>query len=125
MKKISKERNVQRDEIVQTLTKLHEELTEQNGAVISAMEVYNATIDKINEQIDAAETLVSEVTTDMQAYIDEKSERWLEGESGGEYSEWKDTWDGVSFEKIDPLELPDVPDITLTQELDDLPSEPG
>src|SRR5262245_1375935 len=125
MKGLNKNQQAQRDEFVNQLQKAHEGVTAKYSALVSAMEEYNAELEKYNAVVVEAETWGSEVTGDMQSYMDEKSERWQESEAGTTYGEWKDTWEGIDYAQIDAMEIPNEPEIeSFITEFSDLPTEP-
>src|SRR5215510_11550487 len=126
MKKLDKSQEAQREEFIKQLTAAHDGVKEAHSKLVSETDAYNSAIQTYNEVLVNVETWTGEITSSMSAYMEEKSERWAEGEAGTEYGDWKDTWDGISFEQIDALEIPSEPEIEeFITEFGDLPSEPG
>lgn len=125
MKHLSKEQNIQRDEIVIQLRKIEEEMTNALNKAVAEIEGLNAIIAQYNEKLGEAETWREEITSDMQSYIDERSDKWQEGEAGSEYSEWLDTFVELSFDAVEEVIIPDLPEFVLAQQIEDLPDQPG
>jgi uncharacterized protein YukE len=125
MKHLSKEQNDQRTALVNDLRTTEEEMVEAHGSVVSAVEALNALVAKYNEKLSEAETWRDGITSDMEAYVDERSDKWQEGDAGSEYSEWMDTFADLSFEAMEEVTAPDLPEFELAQQIEDLPDQPG
>jgi hypothetical protein len=83
-------------------------------------------------RVDAHE-FCSGIADDIDAYIDERSESWQEGDKGCAFIEWKDSWSEASDEFDNPIESVDesisadaltVDEKSLADTLDELPNEP-
>jgi DNA repair exonuclease SbcCD ATPase subunit len=85
-------------------------LTEASAAIEAAVSELNEAIGKFNEALDDARALRDEVAGDIQDYIDDKSERWQEGDTGREWSAWKDAIEGIDLDDVDEVDV-DVPDV--------------
>jgi hypothetical protein len=111
--------------LVNELHTIEEEVTDAHGKVISELEAANAVIAKYNEKVAEAEAWRDEVTTDMQSYVDERSDKWQESEAGTEYQEWQDSYAELSFETLEELVVTDLPEFALAQQIEDLTDQPG
>lgn len=111
MKKLTKEQIKQRDELSTRLASRREDFNE-------ALENYNAAkkeawievaqaIDAINEAIEAANEWKTEIASAIQEYVDNKSEKWQEGDTASEYGTWKEAYE-EEFEKLEIEEPDDV-----------------
>ena len=99
---------------------LIDELNEANGNLGDAVANFNEIANKafsdveaariaFNEIISKARDFADEVGADIQAYAEEKSEKWQESEAGGgRYTDWQRAWED--------LDLPDA-EITEPEEL--------
>ena len=125
MKKLTKEQDETRMRLVNELRTIEEEVTDAHGKVISELEAANAVIAKYNEKVAEAEAWRDEVTTDMQSYVDERSDKWQESEAGTEYQEWQDSYAELSFETLEELVVTDLPEFALAQQIEDLTDQPG
>jgi DNA repair exonuclease SbcCD ATPase subunit len=85
-------------------------LTDASAAIEAAASELNEAIGKFNEALDDARALRDEVAGDIQDYIDDKSERWQEGDTGREWSAWKDAIEGIDLDDVDEVDV-DVPDV--------------
>ena len=125
MKKLTKEQDETRMRLVNELRTIEEEVTDAHGKVISELEAANAVIAKYNEKVAEAEAWRDEVTTDMQSYVDERSDKWQESEAGTEYQEWQDSFAELEFNTLEELTLSDLPEFALAQQIEDLTDQPG
>ena len=110
MKGLSKAQRKRKDDVEQRLA--HE-----GGNVQSAHADYQAAIAKYNEVVEEANEWREEVEGDTQSYIEDRSERWQEGERGEATVAFVDEY----ANEVETLEDPDEPD--LTENLDAYPDE--
>jgi hypothetical protein len=93
--------------------KIFGELTEGRSALEDAVSVYNAAleelkapvlaaVEKYNEAVEEARGFAEDIASQADGEIDDKSEKWQEGERGQAASAWKDEWENASF---DPYEI--------------------
>ena len=114
MKSLNKAQEKARADIVETLRVITAEIEQQVSEV-------NELIAKYNDELGNVEELRDEIVGEMEAYYEDRSEKWQEGEKGQNYSAWKDQWEVLD---ITPLDDIDAPDLDLPDELENLPSEP-
>ncbi len=104
-------------ELANTLERYNEQMTHLFNEVENANDRYNEAIREINE-------FSQGVAEEIGAYIEEKSDKWREGETGSAYSDWHQEWANVDLRESEydsPEELyppDDVPD------LEELPDQP-
>lgn len=72
---------------------------EPRAAIEAAVEAYNALLGDATE-------FAQDIATQADNDISEKSEKWQEGERGQAATQWKDEWEGLSFDDLD-IEMPD------------------
>lgn len=129
MKKLNKEQMEQRETHSTTLHTAFEKIEANYSILEDMINDYNKDVDTFNEALAATREFVGEITADMNSYMEDKSEAWQEGDKGGEYAEWRDTWDQMELEDMEHLTMPDNPTdttySTIPDELRELPSEPG
>jgi DNA repair exonuclease SbcCD ATPase subunit len=130
MKALSKEQIRQRDEIVA-------QLDERRKNIEAAIEAANEKIDEIredlvavrdkyNEEVTKLATLRDEIVTDIENYVEEKSEKWQDSEAGSSYATWRDRFSDTDLDGID-IEMPediDTPDIDHGGEAEAWPESP-
>ncbi len=125
MKKLTKEMETQRAELITRLETALEAVEDSRGKVEDAVLEYNGKIDELNTALLEANEFVTQVTDAMQEYIDEKSEKWAEGEAGSAYVEWMDTWQNIELTDAERIDVPEPLEGEAPIQLGELPSEPG
>lgn len=158
MKKLDKTSIAQRDEISgrfstafdelnQAVQAFNDKMGEAWARVTAALDEYNSTLDEAwgglngveplltayNEVIADANAWKADIAQEIQDYIDERSDKWREGEVCARYEAWKEPYDEelqeIEIERPEDLELeePDSLDwggVDEAQEaLDSLPEE--
>jgi uncharacterized coiled-coil DUF342 family protein len=68
-------------------------------------------ITDLNEKRERAWEIVDDAASAAEAYYDERSEKWQEGEKGERYSEWRDELRRVAGEIEQEFETPELPDL--------------
>ena len=156
MKKLDKETLAQRDDIKASLEVKFSDLEasvegfntkmdEAWKAVAAAVEDYNAkledewgnglgpVIESYNESIADANEWRQGVAQSIQEYMDDRSEKWQEGEAAQRYAVWRDEFDhefsAFDAERPDDLEIAEPDEITydnlddVAEALGELPEE--
>ena len=130
MKKISKDLLKERDE---TCAKLREARSVLDGAVADFNNAMQAEWEKVSAAQDAyneiradAQSWMESVASDIQSYMDERSEKWQESDKAQEYDQWRSEFEGdleeASIEQPDELEL-DIED--AAESLEQMPEKIG
>ena len=118
MKKLSKEQCAQRDEIAGRLRSRFSDLDlaveAYNSAVEAAWAKVEETKNDYNEAIADANEWQQDVAADIQSYMDDRSEKWLEGEKGQAYESWRS-----EYEQEFPTADLDKPDELSTSDIED------
>jgi len=102
-------------------------------ALVSAIETYNAAVRAAFEALEQAKTDHNEalaevaeslhaIGEELRASIEEKSERWQEGDAGSAASDWASSYEDFAFEEWEPyepeeIEAPDTFDETFEEQL--------
>jgi len=116
MKRLSKEQVKEHGEIGAALHGAQQELEgaiqKYNQRVTEAYSELAPFVTAFNEQVDKANDFIEAVHDDQQAYFDEKSDKWQEGDAGSAYADWMGTWEfnveEAELEEPSDLELADV-----------------
>jgi hypothetical protein len=113
-----------------------ESLTDLRGKLEDAISGFNAAVDELkapvttileayNAELEEARGFIEDIARGADEEIDDKSEKWRDGERGQAATQWKDEYENAdlsNFEITFPEELPgDLPDHPET--LDGLPEE--
>ena len=120
MKKISKDQIKRRDELQGKLQSLmadletaceayNETLREKWSAIDDALGAYNEAIGEVNEW-------QQEIASDIQSYMDDRSEKWLESDKASEYESWREEFEDeieeVTLEQPEELDTSDLEDLS-------------
>lgn len=128
MKYIGKKRHKKLDDLVGELNAAHEAISEAvdtfNGEIEGLLQPITEAIDAYNEVAGNANDLLMEVHADLDSYIDERSDRWLEGERGEAMQAMRDEWaielEACQLEEPQPMDVPEGEGAT---QLEQLPTE--
>jgi len=128
MKKLDKETIAERDSICSRLRdafdKANAAIEELNAAIIEKWDEVEEAVSSYNEAVSEADSWKESVASDIQSYMDDRSEKWQEGDKAQAYTSWKeafeDTFDAFEIEQpngLDPI------DEGLAELLEQLPEE--
>jgi hypothetical protein len=132
MQKLSRTQIAARDEICRTLAERYEELEEAvfafNEMLVKYWDAVEVAQDAYNASIADANEWRGEIAGEIEAYMDERSEKWRASDRGQAYSAWYDAFaseleaveltmpDGVELEEGDQgealAELPEEVDLS-------------
>ena len=89
------------------------------SAVDGLLEAYNGLVQEANQFRES-------VSSDQQAYIEDRSEKWQESKAGQDYEAWMQEW-GSDLEEIsiDGPQDVDTPDLDSADALEGLSDAPG
>lgn len=125
--KLDKQEIGRRDQIVTDLTegrdKLEDALAVYNDEVTKLRQPLDAAVLAYNEAVESARGFAEDIATQADGEIDDKSDRWREGENGQAATAWKDEWEGALFEEVS-VEYPEdivVDGVDHAETLDQLP----
>lgn len=82
-------------------------VTDLNAALVdvdAAHAEYVKAIEALNDQLANAREFRDQVVGEIETYIEDKSERWQEGDTGSSWSSWKEEWEALD---LDDCEVPD------------------
>jgi len=117
-----KERNELTGPLREKYEAIEAAVDEFNNAQALALEKVNEAIAAYNEALDPVREWVAGIKGDIEMFIDDKSEKWQEGERGQAVIEWKDQFenielDDVSIDEPDTLEFDEENHADLVDEL--------
>ena len=93
-------------------------------ALTEAKQKADEAIDSLNIAREDAKDFAADLSSEMEAHYDAKSEKWQEGDNGQAYSSWRDAWDEIAS-ALDE-DVPALDDIQATIEaFDGSPNDPG
>lgn len=129
MKKLSKDDLKAREEAVGKLKTTFEELTEAVSRYNDVMATEWATVEEAqnayNEALHAAQEWSEGIATQIEDFINDKSDKWKEGEKGDAYENWKGTFEAIDFTESE-LSQPDELSVEVEnpcEEIEGLPEE--
>lgn len=129
MKRLSKQDQSDRDSLAQAIddarTALESAVAEYNSKVSELWQPVEDALTAYNGAVDNAQLFRDGIVQQMEDYMGERSEKWLDGDSGQAYQEWKDSWEALSIEPIE-IDRPDdieIPDVEGADALRDVESE--
>lgn len=126
MKSLSKAEQEQRADIAGRLREGWSKLEDAYAQVTSAISDFNVERESYNEIVQEAESFAQDIASQIEGYMDERSDKWREGDRGQEYEAWLSAWQNdVSFDEVEEIEDPGMPDgENLADELESLQEAP-
>lgn len=91
-----------------------------------AVAEYNNLVVAYNERLVEARGVLEDFSSEIESYMDERSEKWQEGDAAAAFTEWKDAIDNIGYEmeELEELPEPEVPEFCASLE-DNVPQEPS
>jgi len=114
-------------ELRNTTNELNAAITKYNEAVEAAKGELEAAITKHNEKLNEVREWCSEIVSDMESYVGERSDKWSESDAASEYEDWKQSFENLEVEDVEiefPDELEQVSE-DAADAVDNLPESPG
>lgn len=97
MKRITKDDSKRKLELVKRLTiteaKLAAAIEVFNGVVTDAWIAVETAQSDYNDVVQESNGFMSDIASEIDGYIDERSDKWREGEAAASYEEWKSGWE--------------------------------
>jgi hypothetical protein len=86
-----------------------------NETIRALQRALEANRDLYNEALEAAETDLQELGSELESAIENRSDKWRESPAGEATQTWVESYQNVSFERFEPTDLeefeePDAPD---------------
>jgi hypothetical protein len=106
-------------EQIARLTELVEAVDAAQHRVVAAVEAANEGIERLVNGVNELIAPLNEALADLaafrddwagevQTFIDEKSERWQEGEAGVAHQSLLDEWEALEIEAVEPFEVEEL-----------------
>lgn len=134
MKGITKDQAATRSNLVTRLRaqegRLFSAVAEFNRIQQEAWEKLVDEIEGYNSLVDEAKELTTEIASDLENYIDEKSDKWRDSPNGEALSDLLSAWQEIEPEILD-LECPEALDVSdvegdpLSESLENTPEKAG
>lgn len=125
MKQFSRQDIARRDRIIDDLNAAVAAIDEVWPALEEAIQAVNEKIAAYNEAVGAARGFAEDMVSTIDAYMSEKSEKWIDGEAGQSFSEWKSGIENEDMDDLDAMEVPDKPEPDHAATLEGLATEPS
>lgn len=128
MKRISKSDAQRKLELADKLEKAHsvldnaisvfnERVTELWPSVTEAIETYNQVAQEVNG-------FKADIAGAIESYMDDRSDKWREGDAAQSYEEWKSAWEeDIEEAEIDDPDTVEMPELSNGEELRDMEDE--
>jgi hypothetical protein len=111
MKKLSKMLLQDRDAICQQLRTQYEALEEAveafNAAMEAQWEAVAHALAHYNETVNQAKEWLATVSSEIEGYMSDHSEKWQDSERGQTYEQWKNDFESNDLEEVE-LDMPDA-----------------
>jgi uncharacterized protein YukE len=105
VKKLSKDQVTQHLKIGEGLRDAHEELDDAvkkyNEKVNVAFSELQTFVETLNAKITEANDFVENIHSEQEAFFDEKSDKWQEGDAGSAYQDWMTQWGDRVCEEVE------------------------
>lgn len=117
MKKVSTKKEKELDELLNTLKEAQQDYNEKAEEIREMLEDLFSELTELRDTAENARDELREKTVeiheDIEAYCDERSERWHDTEKGEAYSEWLSAWEYATdeIEHITEIEAPSIEEI--------------
>lgn len=108
MKKLTKEQQAERDELIDEFAERKAALEEQAGNVQHEVDKYDEHVNALNDTIGKINEFAANVAQDIEHYMEERSDKWLESERAAAYSDWKEQWLSVELSEVEQMKDVDV-----------------
>lgn len=126
MQKLSSADRKRRDGYAQRIRDSAADLSASFDELISAIEKFNGEIDQHNELLNEVRGWRDDLVSEIDQFMSEKSEKWLDGDRGQAVSEWKDEIENLDLDDLEPIERPEQPEAeTAADTLDQMSEEPA
>lgn len=116
---------------VEAVNKIIADANDMIATAIGEDSPYLIAIGDLNEALSKCRDFRDEIVGEMQEYIDERSEKWSEGDAGQAYTGWKDEWENFELDDIEPAEIEAIDELEDksgdidSEGFQSLPEEPG
>lgn len=114
MKRIGKIDAARKNELVGKLTVAENKLTEiiesHNEAVKTSWKLVETAMGEYNKLVQEANGFCEDIASEIEAHMDERSDKWRESDAASVYEEWKSSWE----QDLDEIELDEPEEIATS-----------
>lgn len=110
MKSVDKQDQEKMEAIASALSDQHDAIAVKVGEINDLISDLNGMVGAYNQHITEANELASEIATQIENYMDEKSDKWREGEAAERYESWLSDWQNVEVDDVSTFEELEWPD---------------
>jgi uncharacterized protein YukE len=129
MKNLTKEQSTRKAQIAQAMAEVESDLQNAIDQFNEQMTALYAPIEELqgryNELIAEAQGFIETIHEQQEAYSEERSDSWHNGDSGQAYRDWMGEWnldlEEIEIDTPDPLEEPPLEGADAMRELPDHP----
>ena len=118
------DRDKHRDALDSAYDKLEEAVQAYNDALNEKWASVKEALEEYNQAVEDTNSWAADIVSEMDDYMGNKSDTWLEGEKGQAYEEWKQAWekelDLADIDEPEELEMPE----RVSPVLEERPEEP-
>ena len=115
---------------IERISELRSKLREAADEIVTAYEPLNSEVAHINTLLEAYNELLTEangviedIASEVQSEIDDKSEKWQEGDRGQAIIDWQSDLENFEFEALEMLDDIEVPELDHDGQLENLPEQ--
>jgi uncharacterized protein (DUF927 family) len=128
MKKLTAAQEGTREAFVKDLRAAFDNVLEAYGKLADPVLEYNNAVDEYNTKVNDVKEFITELTGDMTAFAEEKSEKWTDSDAGQSYTAWIEAWTDLDFTDLEQGDMPPDPETSIASgsatALEEAPSEP-
>jgi len=115
---------------IERISELRSKLREAADEIVTAYGPLNSEVANINTLLEAYNQLLTEangviedIASEVQSEIDDKSEKWQEGDRGQAIIDWQSDLENFEFEALEMLDDIEVPELDHDGQLENLPEQ--
>jgi hypothetical protein len=125
--RLTKKEDAERDNLIAELnlrqTRLEKALESYNANMEQEQAIVQEALDNYNAALEEAREFTSDIASQADSDIADRSDKWQESEKGQAAAEWKDAWAGVALDEIE-ISFPDPIEVEFDiSELEEAPSD--
>jgi chromosome segregation ATPase len=122
MKSLSKADLARKQELIEAYNEAVEEVNRAHDAYDDAVRELNEKIAAVNEKIEGMVAFAQDIASEIEGYMDERSDTWRESDKGRAYEDWLQEWQCVEGDlpEVDTVETTDL-DLPGTDSFENLP----
>ncbi len=99
-------RNQIRNDLNEAASKLEDAISVYNDEAAKLRQPVEAALQTYNEVVELARGFAEDIASEADGQIEDKSDRWREGEVGEAATLWKDEWENANFDGVS-VEFPE------------------